>query len=148
MEPAELEAWAKLYAWMEQYGAWARKVKRLAPVVEILEQLGIGRAYLAPGWYLVYGLKDPIDHKIKYVGITNRPEERWQEHQRDVRNPGKDAWVQRLKLYDERPILVELERVAGLEEARRHEQAWIAFYQSLGYPLYNAESRWQEEQSG
>ncbi len=148
MEPMEIEAVGALAAWYERYAGQARKLKRLAPVFALLEQLGLGRAYLPAGWYLIYGLRDPLDHQVKYVGLTARPGERLQEHQRDARNYQKDAWVQRLSLHQQQPLMIELDRAPNLETARALEAFWIGVYRQKGQALYNAENRWQEEQSG
>ncbi len=148
MEAPEVEALGALAAWYERYAGQARKLKRLAPVFDLLEQMGLGRAYLPPGWYLIYGLRDPLDHQVRYVGLTARPGERLQEHQRDARNFGKDAWVQRLALHQQQPLMIELDRAPTLETARQLETFWIQVYRQKGQRLYNQEDRWQEEQSG
>ncbi len=141
----EMEATAALGAWYERYQGQARSLKRLASVFELLEQLGCGRAMLRADEYLIYALVDPFDGQVRYVGLTNDPARRLGEHQRDRDNYDKAAWVQRLALYHQRPMLRELERVRGEAAAHAAEAWWIAAYTRRGYRLLNAEPGWRQE---
>ena len=141
----EIEAIAALGQWYERYQAQARSLKSLGPVFDLLEQMGVGRAYLAPGQYVIYGLQDPYDHRVRYIGLTSHPAQRAQEHLRDSSNWPKEAWIQRLRLHQRKPVMVELERCAGVEQARVRERAWIAAFERLGYALYNQEPARRQE---
>lgn len=137
MEALELEAIGTLGQWYERYAPLARDLKSLAPVFDLLEQVGIGRAFVKPGQYIIYALKDPMDHRVRYVGMTCHPSRRAAEHQRERGNFHKEAWIQRLALHHRRPVMLELERTETVVRAREREQRWIDAFLALGYPLYN-----------
>jgi hypothetical protein len=86
----------------------------------------------------IYALRDPLDGEIHYIGKSDEPEARFQQHLIDHTGTPKTAWIQGLKSKNLRPQLEILEQVAvcGWHE---QEQAWIDQGLSLGWPLTNKE---------
>ena len=75
----------------------------------------------------IYGLRDPRDGQIKYVGKTKDLKQRMKDHLKDAkrRNTPKNAWLlklQRLGLRPEMIVLEEVPRDKWVEAERR----WIA----------------------
>jgi hypothetical protein len=63
-------------------------------------------------WH-VYGLKDPRNGVIRYVGITFDPEQRLRNHLADRSNTPKSAWIRQLRTCGFVPDLVILESGDG-----------------------------------
>jgi len=61
--------------------------------------------------YSVYGLKDPIDMKIKYVGVTKNITSRYKQHLYSIKICDKTKWIEELKKSNLRPELVILETI-------------------------------------
>src|SRR2546423_9139537 len=89
--------------------------------------------------YFVYGLTDPRNDAIGYIGITENAYQRFKEHisMNDVANPGKNVWIQELKDAKLIPGLKILAIVDTLEEARELEAYWIRHYLNRGANLRN-----------
>lgn len=77
----------------------------------------------------VYGLIDPIEHKIRYVGKTTSPDKRLRDHIRQARhrsgrNTLKAEWIRRLASAGARPDMIVLEECG--DEWPQREKYWIA----------------------
>lgn len=58
----------------------------------------------------LYGLTDPRNSKIRYIGITKHPLTRFSEHLHTKTNYKKDGWINDLKRVGLRPGIVILDR--------------------------------------
>ena len=86
----------------------------------------------------IYGLKDPRDSKIKYIGKTVDIDRRIKEHNQIHRNKKskKNSWITHLIRNGMQPIMEVLEEC---EESRwiEREKYWIRYYKELGFDLKN-----------
>lgn len=88
-----------------------------------------------PCW--IYGLVDPRDHNVHYIGKSVHPIVRWREHLADESDDSpKVKWLEELAMYKLEPDL----RI--LEETTRHddnyiERKWIEHGIEQGWPLTN-----------
>lgn len=92
-----------------------------------------------------YTLIDPISKKIRYVGQTVNPSNRYRNHiyeaKKNNRNH-KERWIIQLLRKNETPIMdVVWEEVMSVEDANSFETYMIAFYKGLGCDLTNSEDR-------
>lgn len=88
--------------------------------------------------YTIYALIDPRDQSVRYIGLTNDVYMRfWQHILRDSSNPGKDSWINELKVVQQVVIMKTLEQVETVEQAREREVFWIGHYTALGENLLN-----------
>ena len=86
----------------------------------------------------IYGLLDPTDSRIHYIGHSSRPVGRLRNHIKDGKErPGhnwfKEHWIATLLRRSHVPRLVILQKDACAED----EVAWIAFGREVGWPLTN-----------
>jgi|WetSurMetagenome_2_1015567.scaffolds.fasta_scaffold274197_3 hypothetical protein len=86
---------------------------------------------------VIYGLCDPRDGLIRYVGVTKNPAYRLSEHLRMPVKEGiaKNTWIADLLSKELTPIFVFLEAVKE-EDASACEQEWIESFAKLGV-LFN-----------
>jgi hypothetical protein len=90
-----------------------------------------------PRYAYIYGLKDPHDGLIHYVGKSNQPEMRLQDHLANkVTNKDRVCWIQGLMADGQEPVLVILDKVLH-EDWRVAEIYWIARGWEEGWPLTN-----------
>lgn len=101
------------------------------------------------GSYLIYGLVDPRDLQIKYIGKSIQGLKRAFEHKKDssLKNDGntkKANWIRSLKKQDllyKVVVLEEIKLSATKEFINSYlyslEQFWINFYKSQGIELKN-----------
>ena len=90
----------------------------------------------------VYGLRDPRDGKIKYVGQTRNPEARYSGHVAIPTGRGlnaKEQWIKELRDVGAKPELVILERPAIGEATNRAERKWIREAQADS-PVFNVQA--------
>jgi hypothetical protein len=82
----------------------------------------------------IYALIDPRDNEVRYVGRTEDPENRLEEHISQHRD-GMREWVEELADIDLAPRLriLEIQPCYGW----RAERYWIQFYLSNGAALLN-----------
>jgi hypothetical protein len=90
----------------------------------------------------IYGLVDPRNHQLRYVGKTvltpsrRLATHRWQarkaKHKRHVL-----AWISSLEVENLVPELIEIERVEPFGDWEEAEQFWIAYYKFVGADLCN-----------
>lgn len=87
---------------------------------------------------IIYGLADPRDGQLRYVGKTVWTLERRLGRHLSASSRGKnrkDRWIARLIAKDLRPEIFEIEVVDGSwVEAERF---WIAYFRSIGADLMN-----------
>jgi len=91
----------------------------------------------------IYGLKDPRDGQIKYIGKTNKPEQRLRGHLADKGYSAKTMWLDHLRAEGLDPELVVLDDVP-VATWRRAEQHWINKGLAMGWPLTNREGQTEE----
>lgn len=88
--------------------------------------------------FVVYGLIDPRDSSVFYVGITDDVYTRFLAHLKcDGSNPVKDARIQELKAANRMVVMQTLQEVEGLDLAKRREAYWLRHYYDLGMSLTN-----------
>ena len=82
------------------------------------------------GRYLIYGLLDPRDDSLRYVGKTHKRREiRLREHAEHALSgrPGPVFdWIRELQGEGVRPVIFVLERLAPTDDWREAERAAIA----------------------
>ena len=73
--------------------------------------------------FYIYGLRCPIENKIKYVGVTNNPKRRYSSH---FTNPVGQVrnWVRDLREQNLRPTMEILKEGNDFHRLREEEQ-WI-----------------------
>lgn len=100
--------------------------------------------------WIVYGLADPRDGIVKYIGVTNSLIGRLNEHMRMYGgNERKNAWIQEIKDAYMLPYMVTLEVIEDDTEWREREIAWIDAYVKAGASLLNDEaSKYEAAQEG
>ncbi len=93
--------------------------------------------------FLVYGLQDPRNRHIRYVGLSTDGEKRPNEHRFDsslkLKNH-KNSWLKNLFNEGFDYIIVVLQRCDSQDEVNDAERFWVKFYRSiecLDHPLTN-----------
>lgn len=84
----------------------------------------------------IYGLIDPRDIRIKYVGQTIDMARRYREHCEDVSGNAKSLWVRELKGKGLVPQMVQLE-VVSRQSANYKENWWIQLLKNNGEVVTN-----------
>ena len=84
----------------------------------------------------IYGLKDPRDGELYYIGKSSRPALRLRQHLEDNINAGKVEWLRDLRVSNLKPELVILETV-NRKQWQAAERRWIALGRDSGWPLVN-----------
>ncbi len=81
----------------------------------------------------IYGLVDPRDEEVRYVGKACDLVERLDVHLKDARrqNTPKNAWILKLRKLNAYPSIIVLEEVAKECWAER-EKWWITYYRQNG----------------
>ena len=87
--------------------------------------------------YTIYGLKDPVDNIIKYVGVSKNVESRYKQHFYIKHNETKFEWISKLKETGLRPELIKLEviKTSDRNEALNLEREYIKRYKDTLYNL-------------
>lgn len=92
--------------------------------------------------YYVYGIIDPTENMIGYVGITsNTPQRRLVQHLRQDDRDGKGSkrqWLDGLLENGFMPTVITLQVVDTVQQAQIVEKWWIAHGQMIGWPLRNS----------
>jgi hypothetical protein len=89
----------------------------------------------------IYGLVDPRDNKLRYVGQTKNLKTRFSQHCSDLTGVSpKEIWIKELQVLGLTPIIKEFEEVED-HEARLVEKTYIELYLILGVKLTNYEAR-------
>lgn len=88
--------------------------------------------------YVIYALIDPRDGALRYIGITNNPDQRLEEHLSGRgNNPLKREWIYELRRIGLAPIMQPLETGLSLPAALERESFLIQHYLNSGYALVN-----------
>ena len=87
----------------------------------------------------IYGLRDPRDWRIRYIGRTHWPFAKRMSSHLHVRNPRhytrRENWIQKLTSLGLRPSMEFLECVLG--DGFDAERKWIAKFRKMGHDLVN-----------
>ena len=95
---------------------------------------------------VIYGLVDPRNNEVFYIGLTNNLYLRFKQHMLMAGdNRRKQDRIQAVLDAHMLPWMLTLEVVDSNEDPREREQAWIEAYLNDGYELLNDEA--QEGQS-
>jgi hypothetical protein len=101
----------------------------------------------------VYGLLCPLSRKIRYVGLTRKPVERYDQHVKGqpTGTPQKQRWLLELRdkglvpeflIFEEAPAeQVDGPFVSYEVDPRELERRWITRLTEAGHPLTNAHKR-------
>jgi hypothetical protein len=86
----------------------------------------------------IYGLKDPRNQEIKYIGSSYSPSKRLQEHIYDTKREKtkKSNWIKKLLLLDLKPE-IEILKNSNDEEYLYWESFFIKYFKSEGFVLLN-----------
>lgn len=85
----------------------------------------------------IYALVDPESGLIRYIGKSERPAERLQNHMNERSNCHRSHWLQSLKARGLRAEMLILERIDGSWPWQHSERRWIAYGKANGWPLVN-----------
>lgn len=91
--------------------------------------------------YKIYGLKDPLDNMIKYIGLSKNVESRYKQHFYS-KNSDKSDWIDELKKIDLRPELIILDTITTCDRnnALNKEKQYIKEYKDKIYNKHGVES--------
>ncbi len=98
----------------------------------------------------IYGLCDPRDGTLRYVGSTTMPLlMRLFMHCTGGTNPQRRAWIQGIKTDGMKPEIFEIETVP-VADRDTSEMFWIHYFHSIGCQLTNAKGlrRWNKWRDG
>jgi len=84
----------------------------------------------------IYGLKDPITKKIRYIGKANNPIDRLYKHMADKRINHRTCWLKSLKKNNLIPI-IEIIAIVKRSEWTKWEIFFIDYYTKNGFNLVN-----------
>lgn len=84
----------------------------------------------------IYGLIDPLSHKICYIGRTVDLYARLESHIDEMAKSIKGEWIRRLRASGLRPSVTILDQFENGPEAEI-ERWWIEFGRRMGWPLTN-----------
>ena len=84
--------------------------------------------------YLIYGLIDPRDNQMRYVGATKNIYKRLSRHMAGNKsNVDRVSWLESLKSENLVPSVFDIDEVDE-REWEEAERFWIEYYQHLGMP--------------
>jgi len=84
----------------------------------------------------IYGLIDPRDNEVKYIGKTFRLERRFKDHLNGKGNTLKTAWIKKLKKSNLIPELFILDET-NIKNCDSLEIYWISQMKTWGFSLKN-----------
>jgi len=87
----------------------------------------------------IYTLVDPRDGTVRYVGMSNNPQKRLQQHYSGgyAAAAAVKDWIRELRALETKPLLFIVEEVDNYDTAWRRETYWINFFLAEGEPLVN-----------
>lgn len=91
---------------------------------------------LNPETTFIYALVDPNTQQIRYIGKSDNPRRRMQDHMDDKRKTHRASWLKSLRDKGQKPILMIIEEVP-FDIWQERERYWIAFYREQGLDLTN-----------
>lgn len=77
--------------------------------------------------YYIYGLVDPRTSKIRYIGYSYDPYQRFRFHLRDTNNTRKVNWIKSILLVGINPEIIILQECPDEISAKKEEVEWIKF---------------------
>lgn len=99
------------------------------------------------GYTYIYGLVDPRDSRIHYIGKSDQVIRRWEDHLADKSDTRKTRWLQGLQAVGITPVVVILDALAIVRNTDTGEvfappwwvieRQWIATGARYGWPLTN-----------
>lgn len=84
----------------------------------------------------IYGLVDPRDKRVRYVGKSLTPAKRLEAHLKDKCNLGKALWIEELQKHNLKPEIVILDK-GDEHDWQSRERFWIAEYRRKDPELTN-----------
>ena len=88
-----------------------------------------------------YGIIDPRNSEIKYIGCTSDPKARLYGHIASHKGKTKVAqWVKELKQQGLKPEMVVLEYGLNHDKGRESESFWAEYFRALGANLLNTKT--------
>jgi hypothetical protein len=92
----------------------------------------------------IYGLFDPADQVVRYVGQTTRPNARLCMHKSANPNPNNGSmakeWIAGMLQEDRLPCMIILE-ICDFSVAHQREAEWYKYLCAAGYPILNNTSK-------
>lgn len=85
----------------------------------------------------IYGLSDPRDGQLRYIGQTSAPKTRYAQHLSLKNKDKKSLWVAELRLLGLKPEMFLIEEITSGEHLVT-EQFWINYFRMLGANLLNS----------
>jgi hypothetical protein len=85
----------------------------------------------------IYTLSDPRTRAIRYVGYSVDARKRLSAHLIDASTSHKALWIQSLRRHGVQPLLMVIEVVSSVEEARLREIYWSDRFRREGCDLTN-----------
>lgn len=91
--------------------------------------------------YKIYGLVDPRDGQVRYIGQSINPAKRYKNHVSlgSYGSPSKDDWIRNLLDQGCKPDLIIIDGCDTEQEAYGLEGYWICHYHNEGANLLNGE---------
>ena len=86
----------------------------------------------------IYGLADPESKEIRYIGKSERVNQRFKDHLNDKSKTHKVNWITSLRRRGFVPDLVILEEILGAVDWQAREIFWIKKAKELGCRLVNS----------
>ncbi len=89
--------------------------------------------------FIIYGLLDPRDGQLKYIGKTSsaRFVDRMSQHRTVVDRTKRSKWIRKLEKLSLKPQIIELESFSDEELAYVAETEWISMARHMGCSLLN-----------
>jgi hypothetical protein len=91
--------------------------------------------------YYIYGLGDPRDGEVRYVGCTVDLLKRHRAHHSTGSGNIVNSWTAELRSRKMSPVLVLLDTTEAPDTPRDLEAAWIDNFIQRGHPLLNQQNR-------
>jgi hypothetical protein len=88
------------------------------------------------GRYHIYTLTDPRDGRVRYVGMTHRPDQRKAQHRSARSGTPMGDWLDELTAAGLAPVFAIIATANGCHSARDKEQKWIKHFAAIS-PLLN-----------
>lgn len=110
------------------------------PINDMMRICGLA-SVLGDGDFVIYGLCDPYDMELRYIGKAKDPVRRYYLHLCDSqlrRKSHRNNWIKWLLNSGEKPVLVTLDTGVRGEEWQDRERFWIRFAKGAGCCLTNA----------